>query len=367
MRIGFDAKRIFFNHSGLGNYGRNILSALFEHSPTDEYFLFSPKTSTKLFPKEWTNMVFPQGIYTLFPFLWRNNRIGHDAKKYNLDIYHGLSNELPRDILSSKAKSVVTVHDVIFMRYPQWYKWHDRMIYRQKTEFACQTANAVIATSHQTKQDLIHFLHLPEEKIHVIYQPCNAAFSVKPTQEQQKEIAKKYNLPNQFVLMVGNIEPRKNILKVIQAIHNHAIDTPLVIVGKDNNYAKELKNFVHQKHVKNVYFCHNVCFSDLPTIYSLANVLIYPSFFEGFGIPVIEALSCGIPVITSNVSCLMETAGDAALYVKPDSVDDIGEAIKTVLDDSSLRANLVQKGKEQLQKFAPKTIAKEIMDLYQNI
>jgi len=367
MRIGFDAKRIFFNHSGLGNYGRNILSAFFEHYPTDEYFLFSPKTSTELFFHQQTNTIFPQGIYKLFPSLWRNNHIGHETKKHNLDIYHGLSNELPQDIRASKAKSVVTIHDVIFMRYPQWYKWHDRMMYKQKTEFACQAADAIIATSYQTKQDLIHFLDVPEDKIQVIYQPCNVGFSVKPSQEQQQEIKKKYNLPSQFLLMVGNIEPRKNILNVINAIQSQNIDTPLVVVGKKTNHAKELKNYIALNDIKNVYFCHNVCSSDLPIVYSLASVFVYPSFFEGFGIPVIEALSCGIPVIASKASCLIETGGDAALYVKPDSVEDIAMAIKTVLENNIFRDDIIKKGRCQVKKFAGETIAKEIMDLYKSI
>ena len=260
-----------------------------------------------------------------------------------------------------------SVHDVIFMRYPQWYKWHDRLIYKQKTEFACQAADAIIATSYQTKQDLIHFLDVPEEKIQVIYQPCNVGFSTKPTQEQQEEIKKKYNLPAQFLLMVGNIEPRKNILNVINAVQSRNIDAPLVIVGKQSIYAKELKSFIAQNNIKNVYFCHNVCSLDLPTVYSLASVFVYPSFFEGFGIPIIEALSCGVPVIASKASCLVETGGNATLYVKPDSVEDITTAIKTILDDSIFRDEIIKKGEEQVKKFAPKTIAKEIMDLYKSI
>ena len=367
MRIGFDAKRIFFNHSGLGNYGRNIFSALLEHYPIDEYFLFSPKPSTDFFQKEWTNVILPQKMYKWLPSLWRNSHIGHDTKRYNLDIYHGLSNELPQDIRVSKTKSVVTIHDVIFMRYPQWYKWHDRMIYKKKTEFACRTADTIIATSYQTKQDLIHFLDVQEDKIQVIYQPCNIGFSVKPTQEQQEEIRKKYNLPAQFLLMVGNIEPRKNILNVINAVQNRNIDVPLVIVGKQNMYAKELKNFIAQNNIKNVYFCHNVCSSDLPTVYNLASVFVYPSFFEGFGIPIIEALSSGVPVITSKASCLVETGGDAALYVKPDSVEDITVGIKTILDDTIFRNEIIKKGEEQVKKFAQETIAKEIMDLYKRL
>lgn len=365
MKIGFDAKRVFFNRSGLGNYGRNILSALFTFYPENDYFLFTPSpTSTELFPEGKSNIITPYGMYNTFSTYWRNKHIGHDARRYNLDIYHGLSNELPRDILSAKTKSVVSIHDTIFMRYPQWYKWHDRITYKQKTAFACKNADTIIAVSEQTKNDLIHFFEIKEEKIRVIYQPCNAAFSQKLNEEQQKEVRKKYQLPDQFILMVGNIEPRKNILNVIKAVQDHRITIPLVIVGKENKYAGELKKYIRENNIKNVYFCHNVSSLDLPAVYSLATIFVYPSFFEGFGIPIIEALSCEVPVITSNTSCLHEAAADAALYVNPDNVVEISETIYTVLSDQYLRDSLVQKGKEQIKLFNAETIVKEIINLY---
>jgi glycosyltransferase involved in cell wall biosynthesis len=367
MRIGFDAKRVFFNRSGLGNYGRNILSALFSFHPENDYFLFSPPTPAELFPEGKPNIVAPHGIYDFFSTYWRNNHIGHDARQYNLDIYHGLSNELPRDIQSAKVKSVVSIHDTIFMRYPQWYKWHDRITYKRKTDFACKEADAIIAVSQQTKNDLIHFFNVKEEKIQVIYQPCNAIFLQKPDEELKKEVREKYHLPDEFILMVGNIEPRKNILNVIKAIQDHRIKTPLVIVGKENKYAGELKKYIRESNIKNVYFCHNVCSKDLPAVYSLGTIFIYPSFFEGFGIPIIEALSCEVPVITSDTSCLRETAADAALYVSPENVREISEKIYTLLSDNYLRDNLIQKGKEQIKLFNAQTIAREIINLYKTL
>ena len=367
MRIGFDAKRIFFNRSGLGNYGRNILSALFDYFPENEYFLFTPAMDEKLFPVDKSKVIVPQGIFALFPSLWRYCRIGHDAKMLNLNLYHGISNELPRDVKSAKTKSIVTIHDTIFMRYPQWYKWHDRMFYKQKTDFACKNADAVVAVSQQTKCDLINYFNVKEEKIHVIYQPCNAAFTVKPTENQKKEVTEKLNLPNKFILMVGNIEKRKNIVNVIKAIQNEEINLPLVIVGRENSYAGELKKEIDKSNVKNVYFCHQVCPLDLPVVYSLASVFVYPSFFEGFGIPIIEALSCGTPVITSNISCFKETGGDAVLYVDPNSRQEIIQAIYSVENDSKLRSELVQKGEKQVKKFNPDVIAKDIINLYKKI
>jgi len=367
MRVGFDAKRVFFNQSGLGNYGRNILSALFRFYSENEYFLFTPKTDGNLFTAEKSAIITPCGFFSWFPSLWRYGRIGHDAKSLNLNIYHGLSNELPSDIPISGAKSIVTIHDTIFMRYPQWYKWHDRLIYKQKTALACKNADAIIAISQQTKDDLRHYFNVKEEKIHVIYQPCNAIFSTKPTEEQKKEVKEKLNLPDSFILMVGNIEERKNSRNVIYAIQNKDINLPLVIVGKESRHAAELKKEIAKKNIKNVYFCHNINYLDLPTVYALASVFVYPSFFEGFGIPIIEALSCEVPVITSNTSCFTETGGDAALYVNPNDWNEIGDAIYNILINNELRNKLIQKGKEQIKKFSSEKIAKEIINLYKNI
>jgi glycosyltransferase involved in cell wall biosynthesis len=296
--------------------------------------------------------------------LWRYGRIGHDAKTHNLDIYHGLSNELPRDIKILKTKSIVTIHDTIFMRYPHWYKWHDRLFYKQKTAFACENADAIIAVSEQTKNDLIHYFKVAEEKIHVIYQPCNVIFSIKPTEKQKKEVKEKLNFPDTFILMVGNIEERKNIKTVIDAVQNQNINLPLVIVGKESRYAVELKKEIEQKNIKNVYFYHHICHSDLPAIYALASLFIYPSFFEGFGIPIIEALSCEVPVITSNTSCFAETGGEAALYVNPNNIEEVIYAIYKLVNDSELQKNLIEKGKHQIKKFSSDVIAKEIMNLY---
>ena len=367
MRIGFDAKRIFFNQSGLGNYGRNILSALIEYYPQNEYLLFTPHTDKKLFPNEKPQRISPTGFFSFFPTLWRYGRIGHDAQNYNLDMYHGLSNELPRDIKSLKTKSIVTIHDTIFMRYPQWYKWHDRLFYEQKTAFACKNADAIIAVSQQTKNDLIHYFKAEEEKINVIYQPCNAVFSTSPTEQQKKEVREKLHLPDTFILMVGNIEKRKNIATVIDVVQNQRIHLPLVIVGRENRYAEELKKDIALRNIKNVYFCHRICPLDLPAVYASAAVFVYPSFFEGFGIPIIEALSCGVPVITSNTSCFEETGGEAALYVNPNDKEEMVETIYKVLNNSDLRNKLIKKGKHQIQKFSFDVIAKDIMNLYLNI
>ena len=370
MKIGFEAKRAFFNSSGLGNYSRNIILALNQFYPDNQYLLFTPPTDRKFFPEGKSQRIVPHGFSSIFSSLWRYQGMGKTAKKYNLDIFHGLSNELPRDVKRTKAKSVVSIHDVIFMRFPQWYKWHDRWFYKQKTAFACENSDVIIAISEQTKEDLMQFFKVKEPKIRVIYQPCNPIFeqAITVITEEQKQIVKeKLQLPNDFVLMVGNIEERKNHWNVIKSLHNNKIDIPLVIVGRNSDYALSLKKQITQNKIKNIYFQHDILSEDLPAIYALATIFIYPSFFEGFGIPIAEALWCKTPVITSNVACFKETAGETALFINPHSEEEIAQAIRTVLENENIRIQMIEKGWVHVNKFSAKNISAEMIKLYSEL
>jgi glycosyltransferase involved in cell wall biosynthesis len=367
MKIGFDAKRAYFNRSGLGNYSRNIILALNRFYPENQYFLFTPPSDGKLFSEGKSQSISPQGFYANFPSLWRYRGLGKTAQKYDLDIFHGLSNELPRDVKCTKAKSIVSIHDAIFMRFPKWYKWHDRWFYEQKTAFACKHSDVIVAVSQQTKEDLMRFFKVKESKIKVIYQPCNPLFEQEITEEQKQKVSEKLQLPDNFGLMVGNIEERKNHLNVIKAIHNQKIDIPLVIVGRNSDYALNLKKYIAENNIQNIHFQHNTSQEDLPAVYSLAKILIYPSFFEGFGIPIAEALWCGTPVITSNVSCFEETAGDAALFIDPYSEKDIALAISTIMENETERTAMIEKGKAYVNKFSAKAVSAEMMKLYSEL
>lgn len=363
MRIGFDAKRAYYNSSGLGNYSRSILTALISYYPRNQYFLFVPTVSHRLYA--------PAGVteisagYAPLGGLWRYLHMGKVAEKLQLDVFHGLSNELPKDICRCRAKKIVTIHDAIFMRYPQWYKWHDRLIYEHKTAWACKVADVVVAASEQTKSDLVQYFRVPEEKITVVYQPCNSLFSRQPAAEEQNFVKEKYHLPEQYLLMVGNIEPRKNILSVIQAKEKNHISIPLVIVGKETAYAQTLKAYAAEKKLSDIYFYHHVDNQELSSFYTMALMLLYVSWFEGFGIPIIEAMHSGTPVITGNHSCFQETAGKAALYADVENIDDIAEKISMLANDASLQKTLVAAGCEQVKKYDAETIVRQIVRLYE--
>lgn len=371
MKIGFDAKRAFYNTTGLGNYSRNIIQYLNQFYPKNEYLFFSPKIKNSInFPnKNKSTIIKPENFFSKkFQTLWRSFFIKNDIKKNNLDIFHGLSNEIPFGLQKIKTKTIVTIHDLIFIRYPKLYKPIDRYIYNQKFKYSCKKANKIIAISEQTKTDIIEFYSIDKEKITVVYQGCSPIFYKKIKDEDKNRIRKKYNLPRSYILSVGTIEERKNIFAAIKAIAKGKIEVPFVIVGKATNYIYKLHEFIKSNNLtKQIKFIHNVDFIDLPAIYQMAKIFIYPSIFEGFGIPIIEALNSGTPVITSKDGCFKEAGGDNSLYIEPYNIEEIANTLKTLLSDKNLQNLMIEKGYEFVQKFREDNVAKEIMAVYEEV
>lgn len=355
ISIGFDAKRAFFNNSGLGNYSRNLLSALADYYPENTYTLFTPKTKNRyrIEHEEKFRVIAPAGlIFKLIHPLWRSKYLIKDFKNQHIQIYHGLSQELPVGIERSGVKSVVTVHDLIFMRFPEFYKWIDSGIYTRKLIHACRVADRIVAISNQTRDDLVNFLKVPQEKISVIYQGCNPCFWNEYDQEENQHVKAKYNLPERYLLYVGTIEERKNLLGILKAIHIAKIDIPLVVIGrKTDQYYRKVLDYIGSRKLENIIFPGSILNEELPLIYRNAECFIYPSFFEGFGIPLVEALVSGIPVITSKGSCFDETAGPGSIYIDPESPEEIGNAISRVINDKRLRVEMIAKGTEYARNF----------------
>lgn len=370
MRIGFDAKRAFYNRSGLGNYSRNVIKALVHDYPEHEYFLYTPKFKNHISFVDSDRYTI--GLPTLakgkiFSSFWRSFLLTKRIKKDRIDIYHGLSNELPANIHKSGAKTVVTIHDLIFIRHPEWYKPIDRKIYERKFRYSSQCADKVIAASEQTKSDLIEYFGISAEKIAVIYQGCNDIFMERASSERISEIKKKYGVPEQYILFVGTIEERKNLLQVIKAMQQANIDFPLVAIGKPTRYLDVIKSFIAQNDMKGVSFLHNVPLADLPAFYQGASLFIYPSRFEGFGIPILEALWSKIPVITSKGGCFSEVGGEFSKYVAPENTSEMANAIKDILTNKRLIEIMINNGFEHAQQFTAAKSARQIMDLYNSL
>ncbi len=364
MKIGYDAKRFFHNASGLGNYSRDLVRILAQFYPENSFFLFAKSTSesTKSL-LEISNVLFRKISGGKFA---RQYKMGKDAQAEGCDIFHGLSGELPLKWTKQPIKKVVTIHDVIFLKYPQFYSFFDRKIHAWKCKNACEQADLVIAISQQTKRDIIHFFKTPEEKIRVVYQSCHQAFKENYSEEELVTVQQKYSLPQEFLLNVGTIEERKNLFSVVKAIKD--TDIPLVVIGKETSYTKQIHRFIEKNKMQNqVFFLKNVSMDDLAKIYQLATVFIYPSLYEGFGIPIIEALFSKTPVITSNISCLPEAGGPDSLYIDPKNVADLKSKILYLMHNPSERQRRVEKSSIFVQKFSEEQIANDVFQMYQEV
>jgi glycosyltransferase involved in cell wall biosynthesis len=370
MRIGFDAKRAFNNAAGLGNFSRNSISALARFYPDDLHFLFHPGSKKLLFQTPVNSTQIKPGSFwwKVLKSTWRTFHLAKLIKKYNLDVYHGLSHELPAGIEESGIKSVVTMHDLIFLRYPEFFKGIDRTIYERKFRYSCRAASRIHAISEQTKRDLMDFFLVPEEKIEVIYQSINPLFFQESTPEQKYVIRRKYQLPAKFLLTVGTVEPRKNLLALLEGMVLSKTYVPLVVVGKLTDYQHKIQKFIEADLNRlQVFFLSRIQDDELYVLYQMAEVMVYPSLFEGFGLPVAEAQASGCPVITSNTSSLPEAGGNAALYINPENPEEIGSTIKTLIADEALRKSLVEKGKINAQRFTGENFARQLKQLYNSV
>jgi glycosyltransferase involved in cell wall biosynthesis len=370
MKIGFDAKRAFNNTAGLGNFSRNTIHALTRQFPDDSYFLFHPGTNKPIFDHpENSAEVKPDGfLWKKMKALWRTFRVGKIAGELNLDIYHGLSHELPAAIDKTNIRTVVTIHDLIYLRYTHYYQRIDRSIYNRKFRYACRVANQIHAISEQTKQDLMTFFFVPEGKIKVIYQSVNPVFFERVGDIVKQQLRKKYQLPPKFILSVGTVEPRKNLLGLLEGMVISKTYIPLVVVGKQTEYQHKVQKFIEADLNRlEVFFLPRIQDAELAMLYQMAEVMVYPSFFEGFGLPVAEAQASGCPVITSFTSSLTEAGGDAAKYINPEKPEEIGRALEMLLVDKNIRDSMIAKGLANAQRFHPENFALQIRELYNNL
>ena len=375
MRIAFDAKRAFHNGTGLGQYSRNLLNALIEGYPQHDYYLATPRPGSLYMPPAQGNIhtMLPGGVYKTFPSLWRSSGIRHDLRQLGIDLFHGLSHEIPVGLKG--IRSVVTMHDLIYERYPSQYKAIDVAVYRKKFKYACKHADVVIAISRQTAEDLQQFYKVPADKIKVCYQSCNPSFQHPVDDATMQRVREKYKLPQQYLLTVGSIIERKNLLNIVKAVHRlgDTLHMPLAVIGKGSgSYYEQVRHYIKQHNLlQKVLFLgeHDggADTSDMPAIYRGATANIYASVFEGFGIPILESMWSGVPVITSNVSCMPETGGDAPLYVNPLDVEELSAAIARVTTDDTLRSDMVQEGLVQAQKFTPARCAGAVMQVYESL
>lgn len=370
MRIGFDAKRAFNNRTGLGNYSRFVLNALTAFKRGNDYLAYTPRQGKNLsndfdlqpiLPKSWLDKKLSA--------YWRYTRIINQLRADRIDVFHGLSNELPQGLKEAGIGSVVTIHDLIFERLPQLFNPIDRLIYRSKFKSACARADVIIAISEQTKRDLVALYGIEKKKIRIIYQDCNPLFKIAVPPEIRQQVVSHYGIRQPYIVCVGTLEERKNQLRLAQAF-SHLEDNQfqLVLIGKATSYAEQIKNFIEKnKLTSRILILENVPTAHLPALYQHAEVFAYISVYEGFGIPILEAIHSGTPVLAAKGSCLEEAGGPGGLYADAFNTDDIRLELQKLISDKSLRNTLVQAGQKYVQRFAGEIIAGELDELYKEI
>lgn len=344
MRLVFDAKRYFHNRRGLGNYSRDVVRLIREYAP------------------EWdVTLLDRSGVRRSMPVPLPEPGA----------IYHGLSGEIPLGMAHRGWKTIVTMHDAIFVRYPELYSPTYRWLFRQKVQYASDHADIVLCISEQTKRDMMEFFGTDERKIRVVYQGCSGIFRQPPSRPDtlhpqdacfgQGEVSK-----GKYWLQVGAVEPRKNLTRTIEAAHLLHYDGTVVALGGRTAYADRCEARARELGVRLEIRSHEP-FEHFPAWYAGAEVSVYPSVFEGFGIPILEAMCVGVPVVTSTGSCFRETGGDAALYADPTHAESLAGEIERVLNEPGLREEMIRRGKVQADRFSDANVARELIKVYEEL
>ena len=377
ITIGFDAKRIVRNGTGLGSYGRTLVNDLANNAELN-LLLYAPDSGREALRTqvpERNNLHFvyplPSPLSVLAPVYksyWRSRGIIQQLKNDSVDIFHGLSGELPIGIRAAGIKTVVTIHDLIFMRHPEYYNWIDVQIYRNKFFKTLREADSIVAISECTRRDIAELGGVPEDKIEVIYQSCAPRFSPDIAPGVNERVQQAYHLPQRYILGVGSIEERKNMLLAAKALQWLPEDISLVLVGKATKYTSRILDFAKREQLSHrIITLHGVPDDDLPSIYSMAEAFVYPSRYEGFGIPIIEAIRMNLPVVACTGSCLEEAGGPDNLYVSPDDAEAMAASIKSVLKGAEGRERRIELSQQYIKRFENNDAARYFSDLYRKL
>ena len=374
--IAYDAKRVVKNGTGLGNYGRTLINDMARMVPdTTRLQLYTPdmglpKLHSQVADAPNVTFVCPSGFG--FPggkALWRSRFVVRDLLRNHVDLYHGLSGELPLGIRKAGIKTVVTIHDLIFLRHPEFYHRIDAWLYARKFYRTCREADRMIAISECTKRDIMEYGHVDADRIDVVYQSCAPRFSRPLSEEVLQQTRRKFNLPRRYVLNVGTVEERKNVLLAVKALAFLPDDVALVVVGKRTNYVDKIVRYLHQHPSlqSRVLLLHGVDDTDLAAIYRQAACFVYPSRYEGFGIPIIEAIHGGLPVVACTGSCLEEAGGEGALYVSPDDAEACAQAIGLLLENEEERRRRIALCQRYVQRFEGNNVASDVLHVYEKL
>ncbi|PIT87324.1 MAG: hypothetical protein COU31_03525 [Candidatus Magasanikbacteria bacterium CG10_big_fil_rev_8_21_14_0_10_40_10] len=386
MNIGLDIRSLAQRaRTGVGEYTIGLLDALFKIDQQNNYYLFyNSAGNTAKFLPQWkqNNLTYisgrwPNKLFNLSQKLLRQPKIDNYLRqKTGRQIDWFFSPNINFTSLSKKTKYILTVHDFAFNFYPKFFSarqriWHQAVNFKKQ----CQRADVILAPSQNTKNDIVKNYQINPEKIFVIYPACSSNFTaLNKSNDNQSEIIafrKKYNLPDKYILFLGAFEPRKNIIGLIEAYEKmlakygfNQIQHYLVLAGadgwKNKDVRRKLKKTVWRDYIKCLGYVNH---QDKPKLYQLASLFVYPSFYEGFGLPVLEAMQSETPVIASNRSSLPEVTANGAILINPNKTDEITRAMKLILTDKNLSDYLINQGKIQSQKFNWQNSAEQFLKI----
>lgn len=361
-RFGYNKDTGIPNRVGSSLYCFELLKNLEKIDKKNTYEIYLPQSPTNDLPKSsenWKYKVLPSRK------MWTLTSLSFELmKNRSLDVFFTPTHYLP---LFAPKKSVVSILDVSYIYFPELFKKKDLIQLKKWTEYSANKSRKILTISSSSKSDIIKEYRVPEDKVEVIYPGINTSLGTGNTLKME-DIEKKFGIKSKYILFVGTIQPRKNIKRLIEAYSKIDTEVSLVIVGRRGWQYEEILNAPEVFGVKEkVKFIENVSDEDLPSLYKNAEFFILPSLYEGFGIPVLEAMNYGVPVITSKVSSLPEVGGDAALYIDPENVSDIASKMEKLLKDSDLRQELIKKGKKQKEKFSWEISAAQTLEVLEEV
>jgi len=366
MRIGIDTRIVHYARGGIRNYVLHLLGALAAlDEDADYYVLHSRKDRNP--PRPGPNF---HSVACWTPSHHRLERLalGIEIARLRLDLLHS-PDFIPA--ASGYRRSIITIHDLNFLHYPQFLTPESHRYYNRQIEWAVHRADHILADSHATKSDLISLLDVPSEKVTVVHLAADPAFRPLPEAQTARVIAR-YGLEPGYLLFVGTLEPRKNLPGLLQAyrllLDAEVTTAPLVLIGGKGWLYDEVFERIKVLHLtERVCFLHDVPDADLPGLYNSASVLTTPSFYEGFGLPALEAMTCGTPVVVAERASLPEVVGEAGLLVNPDEPDDIARTLARVLTEEPLRARMRELGLVQAARFTWAETARKTLAIYRRV
>jgi glycosyltransferase involved in cell wall biosynthesis len=367
MRIGIDVRIVHYARGGISNYVKHLLDALAAlDADTEYYVLHSRKDDAPPLPGPNFHSV---ACWT--PSHHRLERwvLSLEIARLGLDVLHSPDFIPPA---FGYRRSVITIHDLNFLYYPQFLTDESYRYYNDQIEWAVEQAHHILVDSYATKTDLVKLLQTPAEKVSVVHLAADSAFRPLP-EEKSRQVASRYDLNTDFLLFLGTLEPRKNVPGLLRAyrmmLNNSGVTPPpLVLIGGKGWLYDDIFEYVETLSLgDHLRFLHQVPDEDLPGLYNAASVLTTPSFYEGFGLPALEAMACGTPVVVADRASLPEVVGEAGLLVNPDDPHDIAQALTRALTDESLRAEMRERGLSRARRFSWTRAAQKTLDVYQEL